>query len=364
MTAAFEVGVSLALQGGVSAEMAKTRKELAQLGAALVSRGISVRHLRQIAQAAGTRPKIAPEGGGRPVDHLSSVFHEPSAREWAQPRQPKQHVAVVREGASGKQPMMLDQGIDRKPSRMKFTGEDGRKPSQRVISGVVVPPRSEGMRSVRADEPATNTAGGTGLLGTPKFRLGSTPATKQFPQPSARQTSSVAPRVGASLHLGPPMASAPLTIAYGASGTPAWKAQLSPYIGSQSRPFSSGLDQYRATASSYTGRPDVPFAPRLPPRGKPRVPDATGYGAAQSRTQSGNVGSNSDNPVMEPQSLGMARPDGAGGERIQGDVYLDGASIGRWMSRVLSREAERASVGPTGFDTRRGRLMPGATVSG
>jgi hypothetical protein len=48
----------------------------------------------------------------------------------------------------------------------------------------------------------------------------------------------------------------------------------------------------------------------------------------------------------------------------QGDVFLDGALVGRWMSRHLSREAGRASAGPTGFDQRRNPLLPGATVGG
>jgi hypothetical protein len=48
----------------------------------------------------------------------------------------------------------------------------------------------------------------------------------------------------------------------------------------------------------------------------------------------------------------------------EGDVFLDGMLVGRWMSRFLNREAERASAGPTGFDARRGRLLPGVTVGG
>jgi hypothetical protein len=43
-------------------------------------------------------------------------------------------------------------------------------------------------------------------------------------------------------------------------------------------------------------------------------------------------------------------------------VFLDGMLVGRWMSRFLQREGERASTGPTGFDPRRGRLLPGVTV--
>jgi hypothetical protein len=47
-----------------------------------------------------------------------------------------------------------------------------------------------------------------------------------------------------------------------------------------------------------------------------------------------------------------------------GDVYLDGQLVGRWVSRFLQKQAERADAGPTGFDAKRGRLLPGVTVGG
>lgn len=51
-----------------------------------------------------------------------------------------------------------------------------------------------------------------------------------------------------------------------------------------------------------------------------------------------------------------------GGSQIQGDVYLDGAIVGRWISRLLTREVERSNASPNRFDSRRGRLLPGPTV--
>jgi hypothetical protein len=38
--------------------------------------------------------------------------------------------------------------------------------------------------------------------------------------------------------------------------------------------------------------------------------------------------------------------------------------VGRWVSRFLLKQAERADAGPTGFDAKRGRLLPGVTVGG
>ena len=62
-------------------------------------------------------------------------------------------------------------------------------------------------------------------------------------------------------------------------------------------------------------------------------------------------------PAAPPPAATSAGP-------TEGDVYLDGALVGRWISRFLTQAAGRASAGPTGFDPRRGRLLPGATVGG
>ena len=59
---------------------------------------------------------------------------------------------------------------------------------------------------------------------------------------------------------------------------------------------------------------------------------------------------------------GLQHPEAAATGPREGDVFLDGMLVGRWVSRFLNREAERASAGPTGFDARRGRLLPGVTV--
>jgi hypothetical protein len=44
----------------------------------------------------------------------------------------------------------------------------------------------------------------------------------------------------------------------------------------------------------------------------------------------------------------------------QGDVYLDGARVGRWMSDRLAREVDRPQTGVTGFDPRLGPAWPGS----
>ena len=48
---------------------------------------------------------------------------------------------------------------------------------------------------------------------------------------------------------------------------------------------------------------------------------------------------------------------------MRGDVFLDGARVGRWMSEQMARDAGRPNTGPTGFDPRRSAAWPGAAVT-
>ncbi len=49
---------------------------------------------------------------------------------------------------------------------------------------------------------------------------------------------------------------------------------------------------------------------------------------------------------------------------MQGDVFLDGARMGRWMADVLAREASRPQSGSTQFDPRMGVAWPGTLQGG
>jgi hypothetical protein len=55
-----------------------------------------------------------------------------------------------------------------------------------------------------------------------------------------------------------------------------------------------------------------------------------------------------------------ARADQQGGQgSMQGDVYLDGARVGRWMSGLMAREAARPPTGGRGFNPRDSPARPG-----
>jgi hypothetical protein len=49
---------------------------------------------------------------------------------------------------------------------------------------------------------------------------------------------------------------------------------------------------------------------------------------------------------------------------MEGDVYLDGTLLGRWMARTLAAEAGRPASGNAAFDPRRGVFPAGAMIGG
>ena len=79
------------------------------------------------------------------------------------------------------------------------------------------------------------------------------------------------------------------------------------------------------------------------------------------RNTSAATSSNRGGPDVDA-AVDAANDAQGGAQHIQGDVFFDGVQVGRWISRFLSKEAGRASSGPTGFDSRRNALLPGATV--
>ncbi len=67
-------------------------------------------------------------------------------------------------------------------------------------------------------------------------------------------------------------------------------------------------------------------------------------------------------PPSASQGMASAAPPPAsdGGRPTGGDVFLDGAKVGRWLADTLAREAGGPAVGGTGFDPRLGPTWPGA----
>lgn len=119
--------------------------------------------------------------------------------------------------------------------------------------------------------------------------------------------------------------------------------------------------------ASYIARLAVPPSRPTTPRRGGRMINGDAhkvFGDSIGETDDGDQGARDTGPLTQsPRSTAESRTSD-GQHAIEGDVFLDGALVGRWMSHQLTREIERAPAGRTGFDVRRGRLLPGPTVGG
>ncbi len=82
---------------------------------------------------------------------------------------------------------------------------------------------------------------------------------------------------------------------------------------------------------------------------------------------SGRYGVSRASQAAGPQRDRADTPDGGAGDRqgpAQGDVYLDGTLVGRWMARALTAQAGRPANGSAGFDPRRNVFPTGAMIGG
>ncbi len=82
---------------------------------------------------------------------------------------------------------------------------------------------------------------------------------------------------------------------------------------------------------------------------------AGGDFAASATISTGNIGLDMGGVVQSAGEIHGA---------LQGDVFLDGARVGRWMARRLTDAVARPASGMTGFDPRLGSPWPGTLQGG
>ena len=141
-----------------------------------------------------------------------------------------------------------------------------------------------------------------------------------------------------------------------AGGPDAARAGAADGAGSMTMPLvvtrATNADAFAAGRSS---------APRtLPPSGRDgsTAPIETGA-AATSPVWGGGQDGRTSAPMQAASADGPA-----GGEPGGGDVYLDGALMGRWVARNLAHQAAMPASGGAGFDPRRGVFPTGAMIGG
>ncbi len=449
MIEAFEIGVSLALQDGVSDAIGQARRDVAALEHAVRESGVSLRSLREVgarsasvsfgerrmgaaerpmrraAQEVGPRvemeevlPRLEAQGAPRgdvAVPRLE--VRVPPAPDEAVVRVEKA-VAAPLEGAAAPRAVTAEAPQVATEAAPRIPNDVGVWPAPEAF-GEAAPLQESAPLShagdasdVRAQTPRPDTVSYAPFTRAPAERPGETlepagafvrapiAAAQLVPLEDAGQVHApleVALRAddrdvedGASAHAIMPVATL----------RDVWEAEPQTQFGAALMPAAPAMRE--AAALQNVPKAEESTAPR-PVTEKAFARQITlmnalrlSGGSAAVRQDEDDTGTNGDDvvapydellkresapsavssPMVRPRApqAGAAAPDAKektteqAGAKVagphEGDVFLDGMLVGRWMSRFLNREAERASAGPTGFDARRGRLLPGVTVGG
>ncbi len=373
MIEAFEIGVSLALQDGVSDSILRAQRDVAALQAAVRSSDVSIQALR----AAGIKAASVGGGAGKPTqvqrtdmpDAIQAPAREDSPSGQIGPDEAAQDGALLQQTA-----------LDRGDVRAVGAPEAG-EPPQLIETGARGWAVGQASRHENRD-----TGAGPGEIGAvartePQLRMPATSLPAESPLPVADRTSTPAAPAGS----GPPV-DMPAGAAAIASGGDRLD-QVSVASDRQER-FLPGQGDSPATRVFYLhqmsglepdsmisdgeqasefGAPNVGWA--AVPQPDPILPPNTAVGTREAAERGAGMTLHTTLRTATGRAMNAhysAAP--AGSDRRQepfrGDVYLDGMLVGRWMSKFLRREAERADSGPTGFDAKRSRLLPGVTVGG
>lgn len=418
MIEAFEIGVSLALRDGVSDSIAQAQRNVEALQKAVDANGLSVRALRDAGVRAVSLVSVQPEQekGQRQakprVAPAETAVTAPAPDTISRPVPPDRAEAPI---SRTPEPIRIERGIEREP--IDRSGD-------RAASAPVSVPTSR--RDVRNVEGSNNLP--SNFLETPgkNLKIESVAPTDQRRDP-VLQLQTVAPTGQSGEQIlsvaggaeqpilaswAPPSMAVPeresvvLSALPMASTAPGNALQTLPVAQSSSTPTSfgglqrTGLDDWapvpaeraetKPQGSSTENEASVRRADsgtlEIPGVAKPAAPDIHRE-AWPARDLTSSRDQDRDDPgdaaewrsslakLRPVQATTLPRaesaphsvaPQGRGNAEgpLNGDVYLDGVLVGRWMSRFLKREVERADSGPTGFDAKRGRLLPGVTVGG
>jgi hypothetical protein len=373
MSDVYEIGVSLALDEGVSAGIQKARRDMAELAGVLQFGGVSVQTLRETAERAlrtpfWGRPETPPavriepttEPAWTPADRSDAAPKRPSANETATATIPMPVVQAAPLAWPPALPPSAPAPREATPvERLRGIDPEGSPESpvapamaELVIVAQPAPIAPQAAQTVAAIEKFAAPDPGTSAVTPPAPLWRQSAPVDLLPEPAAwvpelpaRPASlPLLTRIQQQPGVSPPSPMpevAGYAVAAAAPGRPA--------------PLPAPLP---VSVLQGAGAPPAP-GPAYAAPGAPASPQEDSPGAEA-------MGQMPMAPPTAPPSrpaapMSVSRP--APGPN-EGDVFLDGQLVGRWMSRFLNREAGRASSGPTGFDARRGQLMPGPTVGG
>jgi hypothetical protein len=319
MEDAYEIGIRLVLENGVSSGIAALKDDLAAYDRALMVTAGRLRTLSQASDGAGIKAGLAAPAGAGTAG--------PAARSLARGEEPATPDAEA--GPRREPPVPATPPVPSRPPQAIMAAAPA---MPRVsLAGRVAGPLEGALRSPVAPEQPPRAAVEACQGATP-------PGRGQAPIPAAVTMIAVSPPSYARY--------AP---AFPTGQPPAVAAPEAPE-GRDSRPVSMPAPDQREVRRAPLAAREL-FRPTTWDAVPPSAP-ATASGAQVS------AGS-----ASAPTALAMpAAPVAAAASTgpTQGDVFLDGTRVGRWMSGRLARDVDRPQSGVTGFDPRLGPAWPGS----
>lgn len=316
MEDAYEIGIRLVLENGVSSGIAALKDDLAAYDRALAATTGRLRTLSQAAEGAGIgRGLAAPTSAGAAV--------------------PTAHNLV-----RGGEMTPLDAGAGRRQEvPVPATSPAVSRPPQVTIAAAPALPR---VSLAGAAAPALPRVSLAGFVGGPLEAAVRSPAAPEQPTHAAMEARQDATSQGLRQVPAPAAVTVMTMLPPGyARYAPVFSASQSPAVaapemleGADSRPVSMPVPDQREARRAPSAVREL-FRPSAWGAVPPNAPAAVAMPAA---------------PVATAPSTGP----------VQGDVFLDGARVGRWMSDRLARDVDRPQSGVTGFDPRLGAAWPGS----
>ncbi len=358
MIEAYEIGIKLALQDGVSEGIAAIRRDLGSLDLAIAQTTLRLNQLQRVGAQALAASQEQPErpAAGVPVRRSAAVVTPPPPTEAEPMVTPAEMQAAVQTSIPRPSPvagpaavlaaprMAAGEPVPVSPAIVARPEVAASETAPRLPAVVVEAVRAPGSSRL-PEQPTAAPLVGT-VLPTPSMPV---PAAARVVLPTlqagdpqrqsdARTQEAILPRTGQGVSAARASATAHPPQAVVESGRRE-RARLPVHHQEEVRER-----HVRQVAASL----DTPSARTAPAPASP----AAVFSPAAALAPSASPSYAPPAPSSRSSETGM-----------RGDVFLDGTRVGRWMSEQMARDAGRPNTGPTGFDPRRSPAWPGAAVT-
>ena len=391
MLEAYEIGISLALQDGVSAGIALIRSDLATLDRAIAATSQNLARLQAQASQTAAPPRPAPAAPNpAPVRATATSPAEPPdpvplpGAAASKPAEPLPNAApppaVMAAAPTPERPLNRPAPLPpslapNAPAIPPPQVSEGR-PTTATITTQLRPTKPASSAQPRQDlvKPAPAIAGLPSSAPSRPVLL----AASSAPAPPSTRPANAAPQPA-------PQVTAPLSFVPAPSFRPANPPMLpqpgvaalpppGPALANSKHRERSQTSPHHPTASPkpsapppttrFTERETVvprqvgPSSPATPPTAQPSCMPLPARAAAPTQ-YAVPAPSQPYQPPHPPTSFAPPPTPSQQNVTLSGDIILDGARVGRWITSTLARQAARPPAGPTGPDPRQTPLWSG-----